>query len=87
MKEHILLKDESGKIIECEILFTFESNETNKSYIIYTDNTFDELGNLKVYANTYDPNSEKGSFGEITTKREWALIEQIMNSIEGKKEE
>ena len=31
--------NDEGKEIECEILFTFDSDETKKSYIVYTDNT------------------------------------------------
>ena len=42
--------DEKGNEIECEVLFTFESDETGKNYIVYTDNTTDDLGNTKVYA-------------------------------------
>ena len=38
-----------GKEIECEVLFTFESKETGKNYIIYTDNTLDKSGNIKVH--------------------------------------
>ena len=37
--------DDNGNNIECEILFTFESDETGKNYIVYTDNTTDEHGN------------------------------------------
>jgi uncharacterized protein YrzB (UPF0473 family) len=33
--------NDEGKEIECEILFTFDSDETKKSYIVYTDNTLD----------------------------------------------
>ena len=44
------LFDENGKEVEYEVLFTFESNETNKNYIVYTDNEIDEEGNIKVYA-------------------------------------
>ena len=50
-----VLNDE-GKEVTCEILFTFDSEETKKSYIVYTDNTTDEEGNVKVYASIYDPN-------------------------------
>lgn len=32
-------KDEKGKIKTYEIIFKFDSNETNKSYLVYTDNT------------------------------------------------
>lgn len=56
----ILIKDIDNNTYECDILFTFDSDETKKSYIVYTDKTKDELGNLKVYANTYDPYSDSG---------------------------
>ena len=46
-------KDEKGKIKTYEIIFKFDSNETKKSYLVYTDNT-KENGKLKVYAHTYD---------------------------------
>ena len=49
--------DDQGNEIECEVLFTFESDETNKNYIVYTDNTTDEQGNTKVYASIYTPDS------------------------------
>ena len=45
--------DEKGQKIMCEVLFTFESDETKKNYIVYTDNSLDENGNVKVYASIY----------------------------------
>ena len=42
--------NEKGEKIECEVLFTFDSDETKKSYIVYTDNTLAEDGSTKVYA-------------------------------------
>ena len=81
----IVVKNSSGEEIECDILFTFDSEDTNKSYIVYTDNTKDELGNTKVYANTFDDN-ESGELGTIETDEEWATIEQIFASINNKKE-
>ena len=30
--------NDEGQEVECEALFTFESDETNKHYIAYTDN-------------------------------------------------
>ena len=46
--------NDQGEEVECEILFTFDSDETKKSYIVYTDNTLDEQGSTKVYASVYD---------------------------------
>lgn len=46
-----------GMLVECETLFTFENAETNRSYIVYTDNRTDDEGNTTVYASIYDPAS------------------------------
>ena len=82
----IIIKNDKNEEIECDVLFTFDNNETNKSYIVYTDNTKDELGNTKVYANTFDEFSESGELGSVDTDEEWAIIEQIFSSINEKKE-
>lgn len=74
--------DANGKEIECEVLFTFESDETNKNYIVYTDNTTDEEENTKVYASIYTPNSEDLNLQPIETDKEWKIIEVILNEIQ-----
>ena len=58
-KTNFTVVDENGIEVECEVLFTFDSEETNKSYIVYTDNTTDEEGNTKVYASIFNPKDEK----------------------------
>ena len=82
--EKMMLKvaDENGKEIECEVLFTFESNETNKSYIVYTDDTLDEEGNTKVYASIYDPSEEPLKLYPIETDKEWKIVETVLNELE-----
>ena len=50
--------DDNGNNIECEILFTFESDETGKNYIVYTDNTTDEHGN-QLYGENFAKNDNK----------------------------
>ncbi len=84
MKEKTNFKvlDSNGKEIVCEVLFTFDSEETKKSYIVYTDNTTDEEGNVKVYASIYDPNKEKTELLPIETDREWKIIETILDTIQ-----
>lgn len=74
--------DNEGKEIECEVLFTFESDETKKNYIVYTDNTKDEIGNVKVYASIYDPNSETTKLDPIETEKEWNIIENILETLQ-----
>lgn len=50
-KNNILkLIDDSGKQTEYEILLAFRWFKTHKNYIVYTDNTKDEQGDLNVFA-------------------------------------
>lgn len=74
--------DDNGKEIECEVLFTFESDETGKNYIVYTDNTTDEAGNTKVYASIYNPGEENLQLTAIETEKEWKIIETILNELQ-----
>lgn len=74
--------DEEGKNIECEALFTFESDETGKNYIVYTDNTTDEEGNTKVYASIYTPEEENTTLQPIETDKEWKIIETILDELQ-----
>ena len=73
--------DKDGNEIEFEILFTFESDETNKNYIVYTDNTKDSEGNTKVYASVFKPDAEPLELLPVETEREWRIIETIIESI------
>jgi len=74
--------DDEGKEVECEVLFTFESEETKKNYIVYTDNTLDEEGNTKVYASIYNPNEAETKLLPIETDKEWKIIETILEEIQ-----
>lgn len=79
--------DDKGKERICEVLFTFESDETKKNYIVYTDNTKDHEGNIRVYASIYKNSSNKAELEPIESEREWKIVETILSSIqdEGKK--
>lgn len=90
MEEKMTFKvlNDEGKEVECEVLFTFESDEAKKNYIVYTDNTLDEEGNTKVYASVYNPNEDETKLLPIETEKEWKIIETILdelqNEIQGK---
>ena len=74
--------NDEGKEIECELLFTFESDETKKNYIVYTDNTVDEEGNTKVYASIYNPDQDETKLLPIETDKEWKIIETILEELQ-----
>jgi len=84
MKEKMTfkIKNAEGKEVEYEVLFTFDSEETNKSYMVYTDDSVDEDGNTRVYASTYTPGKETTELSPIETEKEWKIIETILKELQ-----
>ena len=83
MKENkFVLLDEKGQEKEYDVLFTFESEETNKNYIVYTDNSLDETGNVQVFASVYNPEDENTKLEPIETEKEWKVLETILDTLQ-----
>lgn len=80
----ITLVDDKGKSKEFEVLFTFDSDETKKSYIVYTDHEKDKDGKEQVYASIYDISGKDKHLYEIESEDEWNVIQNILTSIEKK---
>lgn len=78
------VKNDKGVEIEYEVLFTFESDETGKKYIVYTDNSTDDSGNVKVYASIYTGEGESLVLEAIETDKEWKIIDKILEEIQNK---
>jgi len=62
------LTNEEGKEVEYEVLFTFESNETGKNYISYTDNEIDTA-----FTGGYNETDNVGIITKVENERD--LIE------------
>lgn len=73
--------EEDGVQKECEVICTFVGKENNKNYMIYTDNTFDEEKNKKVYAAIYDPEKDEQVMQPIQTDEEWEMVERILDGL------
>ena len=65
-----------------DVLFTYESEETHKNYIVYTDQSKDSEGNIQVYASTYNPNDPSSPLGVVETEKEWKVIETILETLQ-----
>ena len=81
-KNSFSILDQNGNETVYDVLFTFESDETHKNYIVYTDNTRDETGNVEVYASIYDPNDPHSKLEAIETEKEWKVIETILDTLQ-----
>lgn len=63
-------------------LLEFDSNETGKRYLAYTDNETDENGNLKAYGSVVIQDGEYMKLEPITTEKEWKVIETALRVIQ-----
>lgn len=81
-KNQFTVINNEGKEIVCDVLFTFDSDETKKSYIVYTDNTKDKNGNIQVYASIFNPEDENTELLPIESDKEWKVIETILESLQ-----
>lgn len=81
-KNTFSMLDENGNEVVYDVLFTFKSEETDKDYIVYTDNTKDEDGNIEVYASIYYPDDPQSKLEAIQTEKEWKVIETILDTLQ-----
>lgn len=66
-----------------EILYTFKSIKTNKDYIIYTDNSYDENKYLNIFASIYYPFDLEKSLENIESCEEWEEVEKFLENTSG----
>jgi len=81
-KQTFIVLDDKGKEIACEPLFTFESEETKKNYVVYTDNSRDKDGNVRVFASIYELTDKGNRLLPIKSEKEWKVVETILESIQ-----
>lgn len=72
--EKIQVIDDDGNELEFDVLFTFDSEETGKKYVLYYDG---ELEEPQVYSSIYD---DDGHLYPVDTPEEWDMIEEVFNS-------
>lgn len=82
--------EKNGKVVKCDILFTFDCEDTMKSYVGYTDHSIAPNGRKNIYVSAYDPLKLKMELEPITDEREVEMInnvlEKIDNSVNGESE-
>lgn len=77
MKETLKIKNEQGQEIEADILFTFESENTNQKYVTYTDYSKDENGNIKCFSSI----QENEQLLPVTTEFELEFIDKMLKTL------
>ena len=76
-EKNITVVDENGNEQLCEILFTFDSEKFNKSYVLYYPiSESDDEEEIEIHASSFTPSEE-----------EWDLVEEMLNTFLDQEEE
>ncbi|MEK4230088.1 DUF1292 domain-containing protein [Solibacillus sp. FSL H8-0538] len=82
MEEQLFkLQTEDGGEQLCRVVFTFDSED--HSYVLFTLVGEDGEGNADVSALRYelDENGEMADFADLESDEEWAMVEEVMNTL------
>lgn len=72
---------ENNKEIVCNIIKIFKDESNDINYIIYTDGTKDEDGELEIYASRYILENNNYILADIENDYEWNLIDNMLESM------
>lgn len=83
-EKQITVIDENGNEQLCEVLFTFDSDEFEKSYVLYFPIGAEEDDNeeIEIHASSFLPkeDGEDGELQPIESDEEWEMIEEMLNT-------
>ena len=77
-----IIVHKNNKVIEYDILFTFDSLDTMKSYVGYTGHTFSSDGRKKIYISAYNPIKLGLDLENITEEKEIQMIQNVLSEID-----
>ena len=82
MENEKIIIEKHGKQVECDILFTFDSEDTGKVYVGYSDHSIASNSRKNIYVSSYDPIIGINSLEDITDERELAMVRQVLAQID-----
>ena len=82
MEKNIVLKNEKGEDVKYDILFSFDIPKNEKTYLLYTDYSKDENGNLIIYSACFLSGQKNAKLMRVETPEETNLINSILEFIQ-----
>lgn len=82
MENEKIVINKHGQEVECDILFTFDSEDTGKAYIGYSDHTIGANGRKNIYVSAYDPVLGMDALEDIKDEQEIAMVREVLAEID-----
>lgn len=82
-KDGILtIRNENGEQKNYHILVTFDIEVKNKSYVLYTDYSKNENGDLRVFVSIYNKYDEDDKLEEVVEQDEIDVIDEYIEKLQ-----
>ncbi len=82
MDSEKIVISKNGKEVECDVLFTFDCEDTGKAYIGYSDQSIADNGRKNIYVSAFDPILGTGSLEDITDENELAMVRDVLEELD-----
>ena len=82
MDEQIfILKNDAGEEQRCRVIFNFETDD--HSYVLFTliDDEGESISDVTALRYELDENGEMAGFEDLETEEEWAMVEEVLNTV------
>jgi len=70
----IAVYNDQNVAIECDIVSMFENEDTGKHYMVYTDNSTNDIGESNLFVVSFRPDLEEDKLYPVETEEEWNTI-------------
>ncbi len=78
----IAVYDDQARPLECQIISKFKNEDTGKNYLVYTDNSRNELGKKNMFVVSYNPDvPEEDKLSPVETYEEWESISGFLEEL------
>ena len=81
VEDDTIVVEINGEEKECDVLFTFTSDDTGKGYIGYTDNSITN-GRKNIYYSSFDPVFGTGKLEKVTDPDEVEMVKDVLHQID-----
>ena len=83
-QQYFTIVDQHGKEQRCRVVLTFDSDDNDKSYVIFSqvdENGHETVGDLAALIFELNDDDEMVNFQQIETEAEWEMINEVLSTI------
>ncbi len=74
--------EKNGEMVDCDVLFTFDSEDTMKSYVGYTDHSFGKNGRKNIYVSSFRPFGSTLELSDIDDEMELEMVNHVLMQLD-----